>query len=132
MMSYLNKTPDAVPSGKVLVHNHVRPAKRIGTRGFRAWLDEPSDHYEPCTCGWAPHLPEHYRVISGFLSSNGHERLRLVFGAKAIAEFLDQPVRRVHHLLEIGQLPAQKVGGFWVARCDQLAARFTVPEVAQK
>ena len=32
---YLVKLPDAVPVGKVLVHNNVKPARRQGTRGFR-------------------------------------------------------------------------------------------------
>lgn len=45
---------------KVLVHNLVK--SRHGSRGFRAWLDDPDEKiYEVCTCGWAPRLV-HYRV----------------------------------------------------------------------
>jgi hypothetical protein len=58
-MKYLTKPPRFLPIGKVLVHNHVN--SRPGSRGFRAWLDDPNEQYEVCTCGWAPHL-EHYRV----------------------------------------------------------------------
>jgi hypothetical protein len=56
---------EAIPPGKILVHNHVRPAERQGTRGFRFWLADapPAENYEPCDCGWAPHLPVHYRVV---------------------------------------------------------------------
>ena len=50
---YLTKLPATVPTGLVLVHNSVRPAKRLGTRGFRAWLDQPSERYVTCACGWA-------------------------------------------------------------------------------
>ena len=40
---YLFKIPIRVPAGQVVVHNHVRPTRRLGSRGFRAWLAEPSD-----------------------------------------------------------------------------------------
>jgi hypothetical protein len=61
---YLERLPKAVPAGRLLVHNHVRPARRLGWRGFRAWLlpaDQP-DGVEPCGCGWAAELGVHYRV----------------------------------------------------------------------
>ncbi len=61
-MEYLTHVPTTVPAGKVLVHNHVTPRKTLGMGGFRAWLDDPAARYEPCPCGWAPHLAEHYRV----------------------------------------------------------------------
>jgi hypothetical protein len=52
-----------VPAGKVVVHNHVQPARVLGTRGFRAWLSAPDDpDIERCDCEWAPELGEHYRV----------------------------------------------------------------------
>jgi hypothetical protein len=61
---YLSKLPDVVPGDKVLVHNHVKPALRLGIRGFRAWLSSPDpDTLEVCNCGWAPELRRHYRVI---------------------------------------------------------------------
>jgi len=58
------KLPDAVPIGRVLVHNQVYPvARRPGMRGSRAWLSPPDPaKLEPCRCGWAPELGEHYRL----------------------------------------------------------------------
>ena len=61
-MEYVFNMPKAVPAGKVLVHNHVRPTLRLGFAGFRAWLDDPGETYEICDCGWAPKLSDHYRV----------------------------------------------------------------------
>jgi hypothetical protein len=58
---YVARVPRRVPRGKVLVHNNVKPTRRLGMRGFRAWLANPSKWYVECTCGWAPHL-KHYRV----------------------------------------------------------------------
>jgi prophage regulatory protein len=52
---------EAIPPGKILVHNHVRPAERQGERGFRFWWADDAARHEPCDCGWAPHLPAHYR-----------------------------------------------------------------------
>jgi hypothetical protein len=62
LMEYVFNLPEAVPAGKVLVHNHVRPTSRLGFAGFRAWLDDPGENYEVCDCGWAPKLSDHYRV----------------------------------------------------------------------
>jgi hypothetical protein len=59
--TYLARIPDSVPPGVVLVHNHIRPARRLGTRGFRAWLQPPDAALVMCNCGWAPELAEHYR-----------------------------------------------------------------------
>ncbi len=61
-LDYLSAVPKSVPSGKIVVHNFVRPTVRLGMRGFRAWLAEPSPEYVVCPCGWAPHLSVHYRV----------------------------------------------------------------------
>jgi hypothetical protein len=61
-VNYLSAVPTSVPTGRVVVHNHVRPAHPLGRNGFRAWLAEPSDRYERCDCGWAETLAEHYRV----------------------------------------------------------------------
>jgi hypothetical protein len=65
-IEYLDTIPDrdAVPVGRVVVHNHVvPPVRRLGVRGFRAWLAPPSDRLAPCECGWAVELGIHYRVI---------------------------------------------------------------------
>jgi len=63
-VEYLARIPDHVPEGKIVVHNQVRPTRRLGSRGFRAWLDTPNDKYEACQCGWAAELAEHYRVAA--------------------------------------------------------------------
>jgi hypothetical protein len=63
MISYLDM-PTVIPDGRVLVHNHARPTRRLGSTGFRAW-SEPgpaSEHLELCPCYWAPELGRHYRV----------------------------------------------------------------------
>ena len=60
---YLGRLPTGVPADRWLVHNHVRPTRRLGSRGFRAWLVKAgADRVEPCGCGWAPELGPHYRV----------------------------------------------------------------------
>jgi hypothetical protein len=60
--NYLSKIPTEVPAGQVVVHNHVQPTRRLGSRGFRAWLAPPNDQLVVCGCAWAPELGEHYRV----------------------------------------------------------------------
>lgn len=60
--AYLTEIPEAIPSGKIIVHNHVKPSRTLGANGFRAWLAEPEPQYEPCPCRWAPELGTHYRV----------------------------------------------------------------------
>jgi hypothetical protein len=60
---YLERLPKDAPDGKWLVHNHVRPTRHLGSRGFRAWLEPPNtDRREVCDCAWAPELGQHYRV----------------------------------------------------------------------
>jgi hypothetical protein len=61
-MRYLSGIPAEVPSGRVVVHNSVRPARRLGVRGFRAWTQWPDERLEVCGCDWAPEVGEHYRV----------------------------------------------------------------------
>jgi hypothetical protein len=64
-MIYLSRIPQhSVTGGGVVVHNCVRPSRRLGTRGFRAWVQNPSSKIpiEPCDCGWASELGEHYRI----------------------------------------------------------------------
>lgn len=56
------KMPRSIPTGMVLVHNHVKheadtPA---GFNGFRAWKQSPAAGLLKCKCGWAG-LP-HYRA----------------------------------------------------------------------
>ena len=64
-MQYLSKLPKKIPTGKVLVHNHVRPTRRLGSRGFRAWLSSPDEtRLEICDCGWASELGRYFRMRS--------------------------------------------------------------------
>ena len=53
--------PRTIPTGKVLVHNHIRHEAdtTAGMNGFRAWTQAPSKDLKRCDCGWAG-LP-HYR-----------------------------------------------------------------------
>ncbi len=70
-MNYLQQIPASdgeVPTGHVLVHNHVRPASPLGMHGFRAWTQPASDRVVECACGWAPDIDRHFRVVSGFLA----------------------------------------------------------------
>ena len=65
-LTYLSTVPRQVPEGRIVVHNHVRPAKQLGDRGFRAWTEAADTPLRvPCPCGWAPHLAKHYRVDRG-------------------------------------------------------------------
>jgi hypothetical protein len=60
VVTYLRTLPVMIPSGKVLVHNFVRPRRRLGASGFRAWLADPDPRrYRTCACGWAPELGRH-------------------------------------------------------------------------
>ncbi len=62
-IDYLEEMPTAVPAGKILIHNNVVPARRIGSRGFRIWYASPdSNKYVVCDCGWAAELGKHYRI----------------------------------------------------------------------
>jgi hypothetical protein len=57
-MEYLIKPRRFLPIGKVLVHNRVK--SWLGSRGFRAGLDDPDEEkYEVCICGWEPRLIHH-------------------------------------------------------------------------
>ena len=65
-MRYINSIPRKLPEGRVLVHNRVRPARPLGTGGFRAWTQIKDDTIEPCRCNFAGHpnakLHKHYKV----------------------------------------------------------------------
>jgi len=62
-MEYVFKLPAAIPAGKILVHNHVKPTRKLGSRGFRAWLSTPDTaKYVVCDCGWAQELGKHWKV----------------------------------------------------------------------
>ena len=58
---YLARLPAEIPPGKVLMHNRVRPTRRLGSRGFRAWLADPDPERQiVCDCVWATELGPHY------------------------------------------------------------------------
>lgn len=67
-VEYLTRVPAAVPAGRVLVHNRVRPTTRLGSRGFRAWLQPAAHNLRPCGCDWSglhhwtPRLPDEERA----------------------------------------------------------------------
>ena len=48
----------------------------------------------------------------------------LLWGVKGIAVEIDRTERQTYHLLTTGQLPAQLVGGRWVASRSGLRQRF--------
>lgn len=74
-MRYLLAIPaEPPPAGQLVVHNRVVPTRRLGSRGFRAWIastepDPPgrwlggAHQVIRCDCGWAPELPEHDRSV---------------------------------------------------------------------
>ena len=49
------------------------------------------------------------------IAQSATESADLLWGAGAIAEAINLPVRATFHLLENGRLPARKVGKRWVA-----------------
>jgi hypothetical protein len=61
---YLTRVPTEPPEpGTCIVHNHVRPARYLSLRGFRAWRQNLDlDRLEVCDCPWAPKQERHYRV----------------------------------------------------------------------
>lgn len=80
---YLTKIPKSVPPGHIVVHNALQPTRRLrlgSVRGFRAWLDTPEAQFakvEPCRCGWAPELGQHYRVVLPDLTPPARRRSTL-------------------------------------------------------
>jgi hypothetical protein len=53
-----------------------------------------------------------------------------VWGAAAIGQVINRPPRPTFHLLEAGQLPAEKIGGRWVSTPRRLLGRIHGDEVA--
>jgi len=50
-MNYITEIPETLPSGEILVHNHVRAVAPLGRNGFRAWTEplDPARHFG-CDC----------------------------------------------------------------------------------
>jgi hypothetical protein len=67
---YVGQTPRTAPTGRIVIHNHVRPVGFpdvfAGQDGFRVWTDvrKPKEYrVAACRCGWAPHLRQHFRML---------------------------------------------------------------------
>jgi hypothetical protein len=72
--AYLFRLPKTVPAGCVVVHNNVRPTRRLGSRGFRAWLSLPDPAtLEVCPCAWAQELGQHFRVSRLYTTQSANE-----------------------------------------------------------
>jgi hypothetical protein len=69
MDANIRKVPDRLPSGRVLVHNHIVPSASLGLRGFRAWTQVKDRALVPCPCCWAGWNADgklkHYRMRAG-------------------------------------------------------------------
>src|SRR5688572_30118953 len=65
-MHYVTGIPrKALPEGRVLVHNHIVPQRRLGMNGFRAWTQPRDERLILCSCDWAGvNLGglDHYRI----------------------------------------------------------------------
>jgi hypothetical protein len=68
MERHVGYIPKKLKAGVMLVHNHIRPKDFHpeywpGGSGFRAWVtDTGLWRLRVCRCGWAPHLPKHFRI----------------------------------------------------------------------
>jgi hypothetical protein len=61
----------------------VGPTRRLGSRGFRAWLSSPDDdRLQPCGCEWAPELGPHFttRLAGGDLTRRLRRSLQRASG----------------------------------------------------
>jgi hypothetical protein len=58
-----------VAEGWYLVHNDLTPAKPLGFRGFRAWIQDSKDDLVECSCDFGgcrnAEVNRHYRVRGG-------------------------------------------------------------------
>ena len=52
------------------------------------------------------------------------ETLGVLWGAQAIADFIERPVRDVYYLLQQGHIDADKCGDLWVTTKDRLRRQF--------
>jgi hypothetical protein len=51
-------------------------------------------------------------------------KIDLIWEVSAIATIIGRTPRQTFHMLQLGQLPAKKVGGRWVAERSKLIAFF--------
>ena len=59
--TYLSEVPQRIPEGQILVDNWVWPREQLNANGFRVWLQAPANYLEPCFCGWASEIGQHYK-----------------------------------------------------------------------
>jgi len=84
---YTAGTPRSIPTGRIIVHNHVRPRGYpdvgYGQNGFRVWSDvHNAREHRVCRCGWAPHLSKHYQMTwAAKLYGDGSKFLSVRFRA---------------------------------------------------
>jgi hypothetical protein len=60
--AYGFRSPDKLPKGRVLVHNHIKHTVDMpdDLNGFRCWTQDMEGELIRCGCGWRG--VEHYRV----------------------------------------------------------------------
>ena len=60
----MTTAPDAKYLWEIPKRHEIREGEqqRAGMHEFRAWLQAPGPELEPCACGWAAELGEHYRA----------------------------------------------------------------------
>jgi hypothetical protein len=68
-------------------------------------------------------------LSAGDPAINTDEAIDALWGARAIAAFIDRPLRQTFYMLETGVLPARKKGAMWVSTRSALRAAIT-PEGA--
>ena len=67
--AYGFRSPDKLPKGRVLVHNHIKHTVDMPDdfNGFRCWTQDMEGELIRCGCGWRG--VEHYSPVS--LQANG-------------------------------------------------------------
>jgi hypothetical protein len=66
-LNYLYEMPKAQFPHHIIVHNNIKPTRRLNLNGFRVWIDPVDEsNREICPCNWAPELGPHYRVASRY------------------------------------------------------------------
>ena len=53
-------------------------------------------------------------------TANRPKKRKKLWGAQAIADHIDQPIRKTFYLLENRLIPATKIGKQWVADAEEL------------
>jgi hypothetical protein len=56
----------------------------------------------------------------------GDDAVDVLWGARAIAKYINRSERQTYFLLEEGHLPGRKVGGTWTSTRCKLRAHFSI------